>query len=480
MTSLSEERAEQERWRRLLRGPVPDYDRLLEHEFETPDQYSSRVSRTLGAMLRFAFQQVPYYRRAFRRADIGAIHGDPARVLASLPVLTKLDVHDAGSALKAERLPPGELLEKWWRSSGTTGRPLRVLHSARSARMFNLLAQRGCRWHRLHPAGTFAEMRLPSLLPRRADGAELRSGETARLKGWRSVEDFATGPWIGLSVITPVEEAVDWLRREKPDYLMTYPETLEFLAMAAGDEAPAVSLKAVVAISEQLTPSMRTYIERRFGTPVHQVYGLSEIGLAAGRCDGGRYHVHREHCLVEIVDDEGRACPPGDTGRVLITSLTNYAMPLIRYDTGDLAQATAGKCPCNRTLPSFGEIVGRYSRIAFLPQGTLSWVAALRGAIEGMPTELARDLRQYQIHQFKENCMEVRVLARAALPDAVFARLRAEWDRTESTGRPELRIRRVDEIPRLGKKAEVFTSDFMPARDDKPPAGSMSGRTAAD
>ena len=262
-----------------------------------------------------------------------------------------------------------------------------------------------------------------------------------------------------MSVTTPVEERIAWMRRECPDYLMTYSETLELLGLAAGDEPPAESLKAVIAISEELTLGMRTYVERRFGTPVHQNYGLNEIGLVATRCEAGRYHVHCEHCLVEIVDASGRACAPGKTGRLVVTGLSNFAMPLIRYDSGDLAEAVSGKCPCNRTLPSFGEIVGRYGRLVFLPAGTTTMVVALRDAIEKMPTNLVRDLREFQIHQYTDRRMEMRLVARSTLPDAFYERLRA-------VGGPDLSFQAVSEIPRSpGGKSQVFTSDFVPARD---------------
>ncbi len=213
---------------------------------------------------------------------------------------------------------------------------------------------------------------------------------------------FSIGPCAFISVDTPAEERIDWLRRVRPDYLMAYSETLELLGFVTGDERPVESLKAVVAISEQLTPSMRDYVERSFGTPVHQNYGLNEIGLVAARCEAGRYHVHSEHCIIEIVDEDGHACLPGKTVRIVVTSLANAAMPLLRYDTGDLAQAVSGECSCNRTLPSFGEIVGRYSRAAYLPDGTTNTVHALREAIENMPTDLMHGFREFQIHQFRD------------------------------------------------------------------------------
>jgi phenylacetate-CoA ligase len=469
MTSLAEERAEQLRWASRLRRPLPDYDQLVDNEFKPPEEQKAQSARRLGAMLRYASREVPYYRNRASSSDADTLRDDPMSALAALPVLSKLDVMDAGRTLMAERLPPGEKVGSSWRSSGTTGRPISVVYSQRSGLMFNLLAQRSSRWYRFDPSGTFAEMRIPSLLSRGPDGKELAHDETDRRPCWRSMEHFTTGPYVATSVIAPAEQLVAWLRRERPDYLMTYSETLELLARASGDERPVDSLKAVVAISEQLTPTMRAYTERRFGTPVHQVYGLMEFGLVGARCDVGRYHIHNEHCLVEILDERGRPCEAGQTGRIVITTLTNVVMPLIRYDTGDLAEAVSGPCPCGRTLPSVGDIVGRYSRIAFLPPQTMARVAALREAIENMPIELARDLREFQIHQFADKRMELRFVARSTPPDAFFEYLRTEWAKVADQDEPWLAMRRVDEIPRSpGGKTEVFTSDFVPAQNEKP------------
>lgn len=471
MSSLEEERREQERWKRLLLRPKPIYDILVEHDFETPEEYRARMGKNLGVMLGFAARQVPHYNKLFRNIGVEPDGGFPFETLTALPVMTKLDAQDAGKALFATNLPQGDRRDSWWTSSGTTGRPFRTLHSTQSTRMLPLLAQRSARWHRLDPLGTCADMRIPHLLPLHPTGRELLPGEAVRLETWRDLhQDFATGPYLGISVMTPVEERIAWLRRVRPDYLMAYAGTLELLAMATDEELPAPSLKAVVAISEQLTPSMRSFVERRFKVPVHQVYGLTEFGLVAVRCEAGRYHVHREQCLVEILDKNGRPCAPGETGFVIVTGLRNFAMPLLRYNTGDLAEATGGHCPCNRTLPSFGEIIGRYGRIAHLPPGTMLPVLALREAIEGMPDHIMRGLREFQIHQYADRRMELRLVSRLPLSEAFYAHIRAAWAKATNREAPELAIVSVEEIAKTGGKSEVFTSDFAPPRDGKPSA----------
>ena len=76
--------------------------------------------------------------------------------------------------------------------------------------------------------------------------------------------------------------------------------------------------------------------------------------------------------------------------------------------------------------------------------------------------------------------MELRLVVRSPLSDAFFEHVRAEWAKATGGGGPELTCSHVDHIPRTGGKSEVFTSDFMPARDgkllaDRDPAGGPSG-----
>lgn len=462
MVSLAEEREEQARWTARLRRPVPAYDRLVANEFDPSDAQAARTARSLAAMLQHCAQEVPHYQKPLKR---GGAMERPLQVLADVPILTKLGVQDAGPALQARTLPNGDRATNWTKSSGTTGRPTRVLHSVFSSRMFALLKQREYRWFRLDPGGKFASMRLPADLP---GGGRNGNGETMTRDTWPYMENFTTGPFVAANLLMPVEERIAWLREEAPDYLMSLAESLESLGLAAGEMRPAGTLEAVIAISEQLTQGMREFIERRFGAPVHQNYGLNEMGIVAGRCGAGRYHVHTEHALVEIVDDKGHACPPGRAGRIVVTGLTNFAMPLLRYDTGDLAEPVSGPCACGRTLPSFGEITGRYGRVAYLPVGTARLEQGLRGIIEKMPAQLGRDLREFQIHQYRDKRMELRLVVRATLDDTVFAYIRAEWAKLVDGPAAPLTIAMVDEIPRApGGKSEVFTSDFMPSREGR-------------
>jgi phenylacetate-CoA ligase len=190
-------------------------------------------------------------------------------------------------------------------------------------------------------------------------------------------------------------------------------------------------------------------------------YGLNEIGRVAARCDAGRYHVHSEHCLVEVVDGDGKPCRAGETGHLLVTGLRNHAMPLFRYDTGDLAEAVEGPCACGRTLPAFGEIAGRYRRYAGLPPMSRERVRALRDAIEATPPSGLAFLRRYQIHQDRENRFTVRLKTVTPIPDNFKEALLAAWAPVAGHPPMPLAIVEVDAIATSpsGKLLD-FTSDF--------------------
>jgi phenylacetate-CoA ligase len=82
--------------------------------------------------------------------------------------------------------------------------------------------------------------------------------------------------------------------------------------------------------------------------------------------------VQSENVLLEVVDDQGLPCAPGEVGRVLVTSLNNFATPLIRYEIGDYAEVGAA-CSCGRGLPVLKRIMGRYRNLLTLPDGTRRW-----------------------------------------------------------------------------------------------------------
>jgi len=280
------------------------------------------------------------------------------------------------------------------------------------------------------------------------------------LKRW-----FHTGPMIGLNRSNSIEQQIDLLREEKPEYLVTFPSNLEALVLAC-QATPVDSLLALRTISATLTQGMRNRIEVATGLSVQEGYGLNEIGVVAHWCGAGRYHVNAEHCLVEIVDDAGLPCIAGETGRIIVTSMTNFAMPLIRYDTGDLAVAVEGSCDCGRSLPSFGRVVGRFRAMRHAPDGTSRCVNLITQTIDDLSIAALADLREYQLHQFFDGSFELRLVTVGEPGEILVGAIRQAWD-AQIDASTLLRILKVDEIPTpKGGKRQEFTSDFFPSVDE--------------
>ena len=76
-----------------------------------------------------------------------------------------------------------------------------------------------------------------------------------------------------------------------------------------------------------------------------------------------------ENLIVEVINDAGQSCKDGEIGRIVITDLHNFAMPIIRYDIGDVAEV-GGICPCGRGMPTLKRIVGRERNLILMPDGT--------------------------------------------------------------------------------------------------------------
>jgi phenylacetate-CoA ligase len=463
MTTLAEEQAAQSQWRLRPEHAQNTYcDRLVRHEFLPPAQHRAWQDRTLQEVLRFAVTQAPFYQRMF--AERGLTPGQVRGVddLPLLPLVTKLDVIHREQEFCARALPARESVRGAFTSTGTTGRQTRVWKTARANAMYTQLTQRHYRWFRFEPQETMAYIQQAVSFPRAADGSELGRGQTHTDTGWRWVSVlYHTGPAVGFLRSNPVEQQIAWLRIHRPAYLVCMPTSAEELAFACGAERPVDSLRGIHAIGAQVTDAMRQRIEQTFGAPLHQSYGLNEIGVVAARCDAGRYHVHTECCIVEIVDDEGRPCGDGEVGRIVVTALDNLAMPLVRYDTDDLARVVSSPCPCGRTSPTFGEIAGRYRRYALLPPNTRERVRTISDGLRSMPAEHALHLRRYQVHQYRDNRLELRVVAAQPLPDGFHDHVQRVW--MESYGREAgpLPIVRVEHIPPSpGGKPQDFNSDF--------------------
>ena len=189
-------------------------------------------------------------------------------------------------------------------------------------------------------------------------------------------------------------------------------------------------------------------------TACQDSYSSEEAGYIALQCPLGAYHVQAENVLVEILDENGNACAPGEIGRVVITTLHNFAMPLIRYAIGDYARA-GRPCACGRGLPVLQQILGRQRNMIRLPDGSQHWPSFPED--KGVSIE---PVRQIQVVQKKLDEILLRVVSPRPLSSVEAAKLIEAF--RDTLGFPyRIAIERVESIPRgRNFKFEDFVSEI--------------------
>ena len=336
-------------------------DQLLEHQLRALDRLVAHCRRS-----------VPYH-----GARLEAVGLEPERPIAlerwqRLSPLTRRDIQRAPELLHSTAVPAGhgKILKN--RTSGSTGTPVIVQGTEFDAVMGKSLVLRHCLWHPYDFAAKLASIRrMHGQVYDYPHGLHLpRWGDTATFP-------FATGPSAILSIGASIAQQAEWLEREAPDYFMTFPSNLRFLARHCREHGIALPhVDHVTTFGEVLSAETREECRRAWDLSIIDVYSAQEVGIIALQCPAHEgYHVQAETILLEVVDERGEPCGPGQTGRVLVTPLNNYAMPLLRYEIGDWAEV-GGPCPCGRGLPLLTRILGR-ERNALLvaPTGERYWPA---------------------------------------------------------------------------------------------------------
>jgi phenylacetate-CoA ligase len=244
------------------------------------------------------------------------------------------------------------------------GTPLTITRTALQSVVESVVQARLYHWHRIEPTATMA-----TLLPKEDT---LRRSATW-CPPWLSP---TSGPEHHGDIELPVEEQLRWLEQTGEVYLRTRPSTLTAL-LTTLQQQPQLKphVKGVLLRGEMASDNLRQLCRNDLHCEIIDSYWRPEIGAIALRCPSADlYHLQSETCLVEVIDRDGRLCEAGQRGEVVITPLYAYAMPLVRYRTGDIAELPSSnfsltqRCTCGRGLPA----ISRVLRTTGVPSGGAS------------------------------------------------------------------------------------------------------------
>jgi phenylacetate-CoA ligase len=350
----------------------PEASRLLALQYQLEASQwmpaATILSRQLGQLQKVfahARRTVPYYARLFagQALDDGAEFG--LESLRKLPISTRAMVQEAGDQMRSHALPPAHGQVRPVSTSGSTGQPVQLQGTGVTTFFWQALTLREHAWHERD-----FSRRLCAVKWAAREFCRLPDGERFASWGEAVALLYDSAPSAVLNVITPIADQAEWLLREQPAYLLSFPSNLAALAKHCLERNIAFpGLAEVRTIGETLTPAQRALYRQAWGVDTVDIYSCEEAGYLALQCpEREHHHVQAESVLVEIVGEDGRPCGPGESGRVLVSSLHNFATPLLRYELGDYATFGAA-CPCGRNLPVIEKIHGRRRNRLILPGG---------------------------------------------------------------------------------------------------------------
>ncbi len=410
----------------------------------------------LRRVLEHAYDTVPFYRHRLDAAGVRPTRPVTLDSWQTIPLLRRREIQEVGTSFYSRVAAAHPERTRRIVTSGSTGEPVMVLQSDLVRYLWRAFTLRDHLWHRRDFTQKLAVLRYT-----RRGVAQPPDGDVRRSWGAATDGVFRTGTGAMLSIDATIEQQANWLTRQDPAYLLGYPSNLETLAKHFRASGRTLSnLRQIRTIGEVVTSAMRAACQEAWGAAVVDVYTAQEVGYIALQCpDRPVYHIQSEHLWVEIIDELGRPCRPGEVGSVVVTTLHNFASPLIRYQLGDYAMV-GGACSCGRGLPVLQRVMGRQRNILVLPDGQQRWPAL------GQAGDLAHLPRfhQFQVIQRSLEHVEVMLVAPRVLTaqeeDAARSYLR------EMLGYPfEILFTYVDRIPcgPIGKFEDFRSEVGLPA-----------------
>jgi len=440
--------------RLLGRDTFGRWRELRASQWFEPAQLRALQREKLRALLTAAGEHCRYYREQLRERGIDPLLHDPFDALASLPLLDKAIIKSRREELTNMHVPGGPIP---CNTGGSTGEPLIFFFDRRRIAFDKAARMRTHSWFGARPGDR--EMYVW--------GAP---AELQRQDRWRMLRDRLTNERLlsafDMSDVT-LRSYLETIRSYRPVSLFGYPSSLALLCEfgeANGIPCRPASLKVVFVTGEVLDDRQRAVIERYLDVPVANGYGSREGGFLAHQCPHGAMHVTAESVVLETIDQHGRALANGDAGEIVVTHLDNYALPFIRYRTGDIGRLVDGRCPCGRGLQMMDVLSGRQTDHLVATDGTITHALSLIYVMR----EIER-VQQFRIHQACDRGVEIRLVPLPGFGDA--DRRRIEWGVRHRLGE-DVRVRLVEveriEPLRSGKHRYVISEAIGSAAE--PPA----------
>lgn len=324
---------------------------LNESQWKPCEELEEVQLQRLRRLLIHAGKHVPYYKDLFAQCEFNPEKIQALSDIAQLPLLTKDILRREKERLLADNA--AQFQPRPHRSAGTTGHPIfiqmdRMRHSIGWADMYRWWGVAG--WQ---PGMKQFVLAGAALRPRQLSGFKARL--YGRLNHFEEFTAFNLTPELMEQLLARIKGF------DGPVFLRGYASSIHVLARHAATRQWDGKVHAIFTTAENLFPEQRQQIEKGLHGPVFDQWGCRDGGISAFECDRHQgLHLAVENAVVEICRD-GKPLPAGESGDVIATDLFSYAMPIIRYQVGDVATYATSACSCGRGLPLIASVQGRVS-----------------------------------------------------------------------------------------------------------------------
>lgn len=313
--------------------------------------------RRLQTLLRHAFTHVPFYTERMRLCGLRPEDIRDWDDLQQLPLLTKEDIRTHRERMVATNLSPSRLIAA--KTSGSTGVSLQFVIDEESQQ-----------WKR---AAAFCYDQWTGWQLGERVGAVWGNPKTR--KGWRRVVRNALLERFTYLDTLRMDEAAMLrfyreIRRLRPPLLFGHAHSLYLFARYLRRlELDDIRPRGIISTAMVLHEFERREIEEVFGCPVTNRYGCEEVSLIACECRAHNgLHLNLDTLVIEFLRD-GRPVAAGEPGAIVVTDLTNYGMPFIRYQVGDVGIPSRRSCSCGCSYPLMESLEGRTADYVVTPAG---------------------------------------------------------------------------------------------------------------
>jgi len=327
-------------------GFKKEYLQYLKNPYRDRETLEEFQNAELRNIIQYSYRYVPYYRRSLDSLGLSPEDIKTQQDLDRLPIVTKKEIK-ANPELFCSSAHRKYVVTT---TGGSTGVPLRYRLDRETSKKMRLIVERNyasCGYKIGDPMVTIGG---GSLVP------------TSDLK--KNIKTFMLNQRIFSSVGIDedgLRNIYQYICHNHIEYLYGYASSLLIFAefIVSADLSFEHPLKAIISTSESLMPNQRYVIEKALKTKVFDSYGLFDGNVSAFECEMHQgLHIDYESSILRVVDDRGQSIRNGH-GRIIATSLTNYAMPFINYETGDYGEITDAPCICGKKTARLLAIDGR-------------------------------------------------------------------------------------------------------------------------